>query len=87
MKGVVIFLCFVVVLLSGLTTYQFQEGQEAHEALCAFTVDLQARHDNTVQFLKDNPGDFVLGNVPRETLEASLANQAATLVSLDGLTC
>ncbi len=66
---------------------QAKEGQIAHHALCVFKEDLQARHDTTIKYLEDNPGDFVLGNVPRQTLVTSADNQQKTIDLLAELEC
>ncbi len=67
--------------------HQAKAGEVAHDALCVFKQDLQNRHDATVKFLNENPGDFVLGNVPRQTLVTSADNQQKTIDSLAELEC
>jgi hypothetical protein len=60
-----------------------------HDALCAFRGDLAARAQGSAKFLKDHPGDLILGtiHVPRAQMLLTLKNQRATLASLDDLNC
>jgi hypothetical protein len=66
-----------------------QVATETHDSLCTLYDDVKQRHANGVKYLKENPGDFVLGNVPRETLQASVDAQADTIDALErgGLEC
>ncbi len=58
---------------------------QSHRALCSFKDDLQRRYDAGLQFVADHP-DGIPG-ISRNDLERSLANQHATLDSLDSLDC
>lgn len=78
---------------------QSAQGAKAHTALCAFREDLRGRLKDvqasirtSEQFLRDHPAG--IPGVPVELLRQSIAdkkrtarNQAATLKSLDDLTC
>ena len=86
MRGVVLFLVIIVLGLSGLTGYQLAEAREAHSALCSLKRDLQVRHDNSQKYLAETDGPVIFG-IPREVIEQSASNQAATLESLEGLEC
>jgi hypothetical protein len=65
------------------------EGVEAQNALCAFNADLKRRIEASEQFLKNNPGPVVLGNVPRSTVISSLQSQRKTFEAFQksGLEC
>jgi uncharacterized protein YycO len=94
MRFVVLALVVAQLVMSGLIALSIsdnrqlsQAGEEAHISLCIFKEDLKTRRDNLDRFLKENSGDFLLGNVPRRTLETSLANQTDTIESLKTLVC
>ena len=65
------------------------EGQEAKDAICVFVSDLERRIEIAEEFLKDNPGPILLGNVPRTTIESNLQSQKRTYQSFEesGLDC
>ena len=65
------------------------EGKEAKEAICVFVDDLERRIAVAEEFLKNNPGPVVLGNVPRTTIESNLQSQKRTYQSFEesGLDC
>jgi hypothetical protein len=58
---------------------------ETHDALCAFKFDLKKRHDNGVQFLKENPNG--IPGISAAQIKQSLGNQQDTLDSLEPLDC
>ena len=94
MKGVVFFLCVVVVLLSGMVTYQLQNGRQAHNAICALEQDVQVRHDQSVAFLKEHPSGIVSPVthaiiITHEQLQSGIDNQESLLGALSdsGLNC
>lgn len=62
-----------------------QEGKEAHDALCVFKADLQRRYGLGLEFLRTHPAG--IPGIPAEVFTSSLANQKATLDSLDRLDC
>lgn len=63
------------------------EGIRATLALCEIKRNLELRITRTQDFLKSNPGPIVLGNVPRKTIENSLATDKSTNVALEKLNC
>ncbi len=93
MRGIVFFLIFALLLLSGLMGYQLTQNRQARLALCALEHDIQVRHDDSVAYLKDNP----LGVVSPKTgaiiitaaqLRQGITNQESTLRALKShLTC
>ena len=54
-------------------------------ALCTFTLDLQHRYDDGVQFLLKHPEG--IPGISAADIQRSLHNQKATLGSLKGLPC
>lgn len=62
-----------------------QEGREAHDALCVFKADLQARYGNSLAFIRSHPAG--IPGVPVTVLRDSLNSKKATLESLEGLDC
>lgn len=90
MRGVVMFLIFSVLLLSGLTGYQLVQARDTHSALCAFKVDLRGRYINGGKILADHPEDpvKVFGlTIPRDQLMQTHKSQKSTLDSLAVLDC
>jgi hypothetical protein len=74
------------------------EGQQAHDAICAFRNDLATRRDLTQKLLNDNPGKQIIDVDPsplskllvsRTVLENSFNGQSATIKSVDrsGIDC
>ena len=61
-------------------------AHQTHEALCSFKKDLEVRRDHSARYLIDIKGEFIFG-IPREVVETSVANQTATLESLEPLRC
>lgn len=66
-----------------------REGMQAKRALCTFRADLAGRVENSERFLAEHPGDIDLGSVriARAQVINQVANQKATLRSLDDLNC
>jgi len=62
-----------------------QQGQEAHDALCVFKADLEARYGSGLEFVRSHPAG--IPGVPVTVLRSSLNNQKATLESLATLDC
>jgi len=94
MKGVVFFLCVVVVLLSGMVTYQLQNGRQAHAAICAMETDIQIRRDQSVAFLKEHPSGIVSPVthaiiITHEQIQQGIDNQNSLLSAMkhSGLNC
>ena len=80
-----------VVCFSMLVGYAINDignlATHTEAALCTFRDDLQARHDQGVQFIKDNPVAEPIPGLTRTALLANLKNQQRTLDSLAGLEC
>lgn len=62
---------------------------QTHGALCTLRGDLQDRVDRSKAYLAEHPGDLKFGDtvIPRSQFESQVANQEATLKSLDELHC
>lgn len=65
--------------------HQSREGVTAHQALCAFKLDLAYRVTASQEYLRTHPEGFP--GIPASTLRNSIANQQRTLDSLSGLHC
>lgn len=80
-----------VVVFSFATGYAINDvnalATHTEDALCTFREDLQNRHDQGVQFIKDNPVAEPIPGLTRATLITNLRNQQKTLDSLSGLEC
>ncbi len=90
MRGVVMFLIFSMLLLSGLTGFQLVQARDTHAALCTFRQDLQTRYDDAAKLLEEHPEDpvKVFGlTIPRDQLVQANQGRGATLESLKILDC
>lgn len=95
--GLAFIVVFAITVMGIMLWQAFRMGQQAekvehvavstHRALCTFRDDVQRRHDNAEEFLKENPGGF--SGIPASTLQASIDAQKATLDALaaGGLQC
>ena len=88
------FIALTIVFVMVLVGFVFQihknrelagEGREAHDALCVFKSDLQARYGNGLEFVRTHPAG--IPGIPITVLRNSLNNQKATLESLEALDC
>ena len=81
--------CVVFTLIVGYSVNQNHElAVTTNDALCKFRDDLDVRHATTQEYLDGHPDEeFLFGGVPRTTLETTLRNQSATLLSLSSLEC
>jgi len=88
------FIALTIVFLLVLLGFVFQihknrqlagQGQEAHDALCVFKADLEARYGNGLEFIRSHPAG--IPGIPVTVLRNSLNNQKATLESLAALDC
>lgn len=61
------------------------QGREAHDALCVFKADLQARYGSSLAFIRSHPAG--IPGIPVTVLRDSLNSKKATLESLEGLDC
>jgi len=90
MRGVVMFLIFSTLLLSGLTGFQLVQARQTHSALCALKLDLKGRYVSGAKILSEHPEDpvRVYGlTIPRDQLVSSHQNQGSTLRALRVLKC
>jgi hypothetical protein len=60
---------------------------ETHSALCTFKADLQARFENTKEYLAKHPGKEPIPGITRADLRRSLDAQRSTLDALSVLEC
>lgn len=100
-SGGLAFIVVFSITVTGLMFWQaYRLGQQAaevkqvavttHDALCAFKLDLQRRYNDNRKLLRDHPEDPVRAfglEIPRATLESSVANQKATLEALSIVRC
>lgn len=76
-------LALVISLFANAAIYNVSNNNR--EALCALRSDVQKRHDNGVQFLKQHPRG--IPGIDADAIKVSLKNQQATLDALSGLDC
>jgi len=70
----------------GQDSARFQERtKEAHAALCAFKVDLEKRHANGLEFLREHPNG--IPGITAAELQRAINTQKATLDALGILNC
>ena len=88
------FIALTVVFVMVLVGFVFQihknrqlarQGQEAHDALCVFKADLEARYGKGLEFIRSHPAG--IPGIPVTVLRDSLNNKKATLESLAALDC
>lgn len=71
----------VVLALASIQSNQHNNTR----ALCSFKNDLQRRVDQGNALLKTHPEG--IAGIPAATIQASIQNQQASLISLDSLMC
>ncbi len=88
MRGIVMFLIFSMLVLSGLTGYQLVHARQAHAAICALAADIQTRHDASVAYLKAHPRGVVspVTNaviITPEQIQQGIDNQESSLRAIN----
>jgi hypothetical protein len=79
-----------VLVLAAAAYQQIETNATAHAAMCALKTKQARDVANAQKLLDDNPGPIVRAfglRIPRSFLEANLADDKGTLVSLRPLDC
>ena len=77
-----------VAFKSGATASEVKaQSASTHDALCALRLDIKRRHDSGQAYLLVHKGAYILGDIPRSTVEKSIRDQESTLRALSTLKC
>lgn len=75
----------LLTLVVGLAAKTYVENNRTTKALCALRTDLEARVENSRDFLNKNPNG--IPGIPAETLLVTIEGQERTIRALSSLSC